>query len=644
MSDIEAWRALADDSDVVVAARVWADPAAPVEVLAAPSVEVLDHLVSPSGGGGVLWSVLDNPAVPDAVKTALAKRAKGRLRGRMVSHAVHDHGGVRLWLALAPAFTPAALERIVADLRFGWRRRHDEEADHERLAEVLRAFTNSRDARTRALAAQAFPLTIAARHHYAEGAVSAPRLAADPEVAVRVGLARNHHLRVLPEDEVGIAVRRGLLEDPAPRVRTAARRSGVHITDSHIGAVFAASHGLPVAPAGIALGPSDVLDDPAPAVRRTAVTAGIHRHDGGRWAQVLADPSPQVRKTAATHGWWTPRFVWTKLATDPDPGVRKAVAASRWVPPELQRRLLSDPEPAVADAAAAGEPLARSIRVPTGAGRTDVEVVLPVGHPSDDPQVHALDITAATLTIDQQHRLADDAAEDQDVRAEARDRVLHQLGMSRTARLLADRWIRWTSVFALPTPVPPADLVCDQLARPFQDTDTTGRVVGALALFDAALGVIGSPSTVQGRIDRAVLTAPWRHVCLPALHAADDVYGPRTPAARGCLSRAAALPRSSLDALLTARIGTDTSSWATARDEVIDAGVESGYPYRAQYLFWDAVQVAEAATGERPTDPLLADALWSAAASAVFAERVSPAVIDILTRPWNTAGLIQDRD
>lgn len=75
-------------------------------------------------------------------------------------------------------------------------------------------------------AAETFPLTLGARHPWAEGEASATGLAAVP--AVLVALARNRHLPDLPESQEGMAVRRILLENPAPRVRGAARRTGVH--------------------------------------------------------------------------------------------------------------------------------------------------------------------------------------------------------------------------------------------------------------------------------------------------------------------------------------------------------------------------------------------------------------------------------
>jgi hypothetical protein len=137
-----------------------------------------------------------------------------------------------------------------------------------------------------------------------------------------------------------------------------------------------------------------------------------------------------------------------------------------------------------------------------------------------------------------------------------------------------------------------------------------------------------------------LLTGPWERVCLPTTHTADTVYGARTASARQCLTSAARLPRSTLDAVLTTRIGIDQQQWRAARNEAIDvaAGPE-GHVYAAHFLFWDAVAVAELAVREKPTDPLLADALWGAATAAAYADTLAATTIAILTRPWTAAGL-----
>lgn len=99
-------------------------------------------------------------------------------------------------MAVAAALTPAKLERTVNGLRFGWGHRHDPDAAQTQLAELLRSFTTSTQPRCRVLAAQAFPLTVGTRHRWANGAISATKLATDPDVARRIETVRG---RARPE-------------------------------------------------------------------------------------------------------------------------------------------------------------------------------------------------------------------------------------------------------------------------------------------------------------------------------------------------------------------------------------------------------------------------------------------------------------
>jgi hypothetical protein len=649
--ELATWRARAADSDIAAAAEVWTDPCAPVEVLRRPHAAVLDYLVGDGCWQGTLSAVLRNPALPNTIVAALATRARGEARAKIARHALRDRENVPRLIAAAPAITPAELAKAVDRLRYGWEHHRNPDEAQTTLAKILRAFSTSPQTKCRALAAQAFPLTLGPRHRYAEGEVSASRLVADSEVAVLVALARNDHVRNLPETGEGLAVRRALLGSDQPRVRAAARRAGVHVLDSHISAALSAAHGHPITPDPETMAgaeQTDPLDDPAPAVRVTAVVNGIYRQDGTRWARVLADPSAQVRKAAATHGHLTPQFVWTALAADPDPAVRKAVASSRWAPAELQRRLLSDTVPQVSAAADTRDPLSRAVRVRPSLP-ADGSIMLPVSY-SHDPRIRLLDITAATLTLDQQRRLAEAARRGRPERAEARDRVIRRLGASKAARWVADRWERWCQVFAVPAPVDAIGWVDKQVVAPFRDPDADDdRVVGALALFDAVLGLAAAPDRNCVKNDRdaidqdsevALLTGPWEQVCLPTLVIEDTVYGPRTPAARQLLTTAARLPRANVDALLTTRIDVDDQQWKTARNEAKEAVAgPAGHLYAAHFLFWDTVAVAELAAWERPTDPLLADALWGATTVALRAEELSATTIATLIRPCTAAGL-----
>lgn len=658
MSELASWTARAADADPAIAAAVWADPDAPLDVLRHPPAAVLEFLVGDGLWTGALIRALHHPALTTTVLAALAERAKSEARKTIAEFVLYEHVDVPLLLAAAPALTPARLAKAVSGLRFGYAYQRDPDAVAARLAKILRGFVTSSTTRCRALAAEAFPLTVGPRHRYAEGEVSATRLVADPETAVVVALARNHHLRTLPETDEGLAVRRALLDSEHARVRAAARRSGVHVLDSHIVAALSAADGRPAPtpahPAGVEQ--ADPLDDPAPAVRATAIRSGIHQHDGARWARVLEDPSPQVRKAAATHGYFTPSFVWTALAADPDPSVRKAVASSRWAPAELQRRLLSDANPAVAGAADAADPLARPIQVrPTLPA--DGEIMLPVSY-SHDPRIRLLDYTAVTLTLDQQRRLAQAARTSAAHRAAARDRVIYRLGNSTVAGWVADRWERWCDVFALPTPRMSQIGLAGKLAEPFTGAEPADdQVSGALALFDAVLGVAAAPQHAdladlpdvdvaysaaqpQDPDDLAALTEPWERVLLPTVVSAETVYGPRTPAARRLLTSAARLPRSRVDSVLTTRIALDDQQWRTARSEAVEtaAGPEEQL-YAAHFLFWDCVAAAELATWQRPTDPLLVDALWGAAAVTLYGERLAPDTARTLVLPCAAAGL-----
>lgn len=95
-----------------------------------------------------------------------------------------------------------------------------------------------------------------------------------------------------------------------------------------------------------------------------------------------------------------------------------------------------------------------------------------------------------------------------------------------------------------------------------------------------------------------------------------------------------------MDTLLTTRIGIDDQQSKTAKNEAKEAiAGPAGHLYAAHFLFWDTVAVAELATWERPTDPLLVDALWGATTVALRAEELSAATIATLIRPCTTAGL-----
>lgn len=294
-------------------------------------------------------AVLTNPNVPDTIKAQIAKRARGYVR-RSLARDILEHGTLEHWLLLADVFTPASLREAVSALRGDRPSLAGRDATLPTATAVMREFSTSPNRRHRALAAEAFDVNTAPEHTWAEGALSAVLLVADPQPAVRKGLARNYEMHNLSTDIAGLAVRKALLADPDPGVRTAALRNGVHITNDHVIAHLGAIEGDLVPLAQLEPLTADPLDDASPRVRATAVR-GLSKVDTLGWTRIAQDTSPIVRAAAATSGWWTPDFVWKQLARDHDLKVRTAVVRSRWVPPTILRQMTGDTDPDVADLA-----------------------------------------------------------------------------------------------------------------------------------------------------------------------------------------------------------------------------------------------------------------------------------------------------
>jgi hypothetical protein len=563
---------------ILDAAEAWASsPATPAQ----PPQQVLDCVAA---HGWLLLAALKNPAIPQAVKAALARSCRGPARSLAVEHALWDNEPAGLLLTLAPAMTPAALARYVSRLAHpvdSWQRTAaDRASDRGRLAEVMRAFTRSADPRCRALAAQSFPLSASARHQFAAGQVSAPRLASDPVIAVRVALARNEAIRQLPDDAPGQAVRRSLLEDAAPRVRAAARRAGLHVTTAQVNAALAVAWGE--APPGAVSGPPvrDALDDPDPRVRATAVRAGIASLDGRRWARVASDASAIVRAAAATSGYRAPRWVWARLASDPDARVRKAVARSRWAPPAVLRRLLSDADASVAGAARARDPLRLPVTLPSAAGRAERRPDLLAG-PRRRDQWLALRLSVAGLTVAQQAGLADCAARNPGDRQEARNRMISELRASQPAAehlLLA--WDQWGPMLGLTARSSAWDSPDERLRRYYQQADASSPMAsGALTLLDAALATLGSRGEAEAsQHDEAILCAPWRQACAPVPTTIAAAYGPHADLAFLALTKAGECTVSDMDRLLAVMASSDAFTWTAASREAQDAGKAWGFP------------------------------------------------------------------
>lgn len=345
---------------------MWADPGAPVDMLRTCPERVVAFLTDEYNNSlEPLRQVLANPRLPAAVLTALLKRLPHRSRQDLIWDLAGEPPSA--WVRLADAFTPASLSRAISRVDQPWRYpawRPEELTD---VAGILRAFTVNRHPKVRALAAEAFPVDASARHRYSDGTVSAVRLAADPEPAVRRGLARNPYLRDLPDDAPGLAVRQQLLDDSDPTVRATAVRQNVALTHTDVLGLMNALYsrfgedlGLtphaasePVEPwPKPVLAVTDPLDDPAPHVRAAAVPS-ISLTDDGRWQRVMTDPDAGVRAAGTIRGWSTPPHVWLSLAHDPEVRVRRAVARSRWAPPAVLRQLTGDHDPSIAEQARA---------------------------------------------------------------------------------------------------------------------------------------------------------------------------------------------------------------------------------------------------------------------------------------------------
>jgi hypothetical protein len=103
---------------------------------------------------------------------------------------------------------------------------------------------------------------------------------------------------------------------------------------------------------------------------------------------------------------------------------------------------------------------------------------------------------------------------------------------------------------------------------------------------------------------------------------------------------ARSLEMSAVQTMVVRRAGIDPDRWQAARDQVSDSGDDWGYPLRSSCLFWEAVPAAEAAANVSPTDPYLADALWAATATQVFAGRLGATTATLLAEPWRATGLI----
>jgi hypothetical protein len=275
---------------------------------------------------------------------------------------------------------------------------------------------------------------------------------------------------------------------------------------------------------------------------------------------------------------------------------------------------------------------------PATGHRDDLGARLLAAHPRGE-QWHQLDVTVANLTLDQLWRMGDLAGPD-DQRAAARAQLIEGLGHGELAGRLASRWVRWAATFGLAQPTNVGGPAAEILRYPYTLTDTgdlpAPYLSGVLAIFDAGLAIAAAPTDDTGTYQ--LLSGPWKCACLPSRFTPTTAYGPHTQPALALLRHARTLAPTTVTKIRHICAALDPTEWTTARHHVEDSALHWGYPFRPQCLFWEAVPAAEDAANQSPTDPYLADALWGAAATQAFAERLPPTTRQLLATPWLSAG------
>ena len=250
-----------------------------------------------------------------------------------------------------------------------------------------------------------------------------------------------------------------------------------------------------------------------------------------------------------------------------------------------------------------------------------------------------LDVSVAALNFDQLDGLSrrlGDAAE----LTPARTRLIAGITDTELLGRLGSRWVRWADTFGLPQP-DPAAAPRELLEHPYRLTDSDVEpdyLRGAVAIFDAGLGIAAAGTDDPGAADYQLLTAPWRWACLPSRFTPTDAYGPHTQQGLALLRRARDAGPAVAARVLAARQAMDPDTWVWARDQVSTASIDCGFPFRGRCLFWEAVPAAEDAAEQSPTDPALAEALWAAAASTVFTGQLPTRAAAVLAQPWLDAG------
>jgi hypothetical protein len=276
---------------------------------------------------------------------------------------------------------------------------------------------------------------------------------------------------------------------------------------------------------------------------------------------------------------------------------------------------------------------------PGAGGRDDLGARLLAAHPRG-AQWQQLDVTVANLTLSQLMWMGEMAGPD-DRRAAARAQLIEGIGEGELARRLGSRWVRWAATFGLPQPTNLGPPAAEILRHPYTLTEgddlPAAYLAGVLAVFDAGLAIAAAP--IPDTTAYELLSGPWRRACLPSRFTPTTAYGPHTQPALAVLRYARTLAPTTVTRIRRGRAALDPTDWTTTRHNVEDNAVSWGYPFRPQCLFWESVPAAEDAAAESPTDPYLADALWAAAATQAFTERLPSETTQLLATPWRSAGL-----
>lgn len=308
-----------------------------------------------------IYAFLNNIRLPLEQRVRVLTQPRTREK-RTVAEWLSEGATLEEWLAFFPHLSPAVAAEALL-----W----GESKDPGTAAPVVAALLKAEDPAGRAILAETGSLDASEYgapyepRHSNRGtplpglAVPIKPLATDPAPRVRASLAANYGLRHLGR---GLTVSTytlyyGLLADPDPQVRLAARRNGLYIQHG------SRSPEILVEAATRETGPDglwpDPWTDPDYRIRANIADGHIHPADVASWARLLADPDPRVRAKVARSRFadMAPSGTFDRLAEDDDPAVRAAAAGRTDLTPEAVARLIQDPHSKVRAAAAKSAPL-----------------------------------------------------------------------------------------------------------------------------------------------------------------------------------------------------------------------------------------------------------------------------------------------